>query len=303
MHKPIAITCGDPAGVGPEIIEKWLEQYPDWKSEVCLIGPESLLARWQAAQRKRVGPRDFQAVPGHPSVEGARVALDALEEAAYGCRQGRYSAVVTAPVSKDWMYQAGWAYPGHTEFFADRWYGKPSMAFAGGQLRVVMATWHIPLSEVSQHMTEETLSRAVQNADILARALGAETPRIAVCGLNPHAGEQGLIGYEEQGIIDPALTILRRQYPGLSPCLPGDTVFWRQLQGDFDVVIALYHDQGLAPLKTVDFATAVNITLGLPFVRTSPDHGTAFDIAGQGVASITSFANAVDLAVKLRFKV
>lgn len=297
---PIAITCGDPAGVGPEIIKKWLATDPECKGNVCLIGPSSWLAELAPDQGCSVGSSDFVAVAGSPTVEGARVAIKALEEAAYGCRQGRYSAVVTAPVSKEWMQRAGWAYPGHTEFFADRWYGEPSMAFAGGRLCVVLATWHIPLAEVSTRLTEDCLRRAVINADFLGRALGADEPRIAVCGLNPHAGEQGLLGYEEQGIIDPALNLLRKQFPRLSACLPGDTVFWRQLQGEFDVVIALYHDQGLAPVKTVDFEAAVNITLGLPFVRTSPDHGTAFDIAGQGVASIKSFANAVNLALKLR---
>lgn len=300
MQKPIAITCGDPAGVGPEIIQAWLAAHPDRGHEVCVIGPAAWLEDLEQDHVCEVGPKDFTAVVGTPTEAGARVAIEALEEAAYGCRQGRYAAVVTAPVSKEWMQRVGWAFPGHTEFFAERWYGEPSMAFAGGRLCVVLATWHIPLTQVSSHLTEACLRRAVKNADFLARALGAEAPRIAVCGLNPHAGEQGLLGYEEQGIIDPALTLLREDYPGLSACLPGDTVFWRQLQGEFDVVIALYHDQGLAPLKTVDFEVAVNITLGLPFVRTSPDHGTAFGIAGQGVASIKSFANAVDLAIKLK---
>lgn len=309
MSLPIAITCGDPAGVGPEIIADWVRQNPKFRNAVCLIGPESWLAGCDYQYAKAVGSDDFSAKPGEPTVAGAEIARDALEEAAYGCRQGRYSAVVTAPISKAWMQQAGFAYPGHTEFFADRWFGQPSMAFAGGKMRVVLATWHIPLSEVPNQMNEETISRAVRNAAFLVERLGPvsgqaasgspATPRIGVCGLNPHAGEGGLLGFEEQGILDPILDELRGEYPGLSKCLPSDTLFWRHLQGDFDVVVALYHDQGLGPLKTVDFESAANLTLGLPFVRTSPDHGTAFDIAGKGIAKTTSFENAVKLARRL----
>lgn len=296
---PLAITCGDPAGVGPEIVHNWLKANPESESDVCVIGPASWLENLPCEQKVSVDDSGYTATPGEPNTEGARVALDALEEAAYGCRQLRYRGVVTAPVSKHWMEKAGWSYPGQTEFFADRWHGQPSMAFAGGKLTVVLATWHIPLSEVSSHLNEETLERAVKNAAFLAERMGAREPRIAVCGLNPHAGEGGLLGFEEQGVIDPILDQLREQYPGLSATLPGDTVFWRQLQGDFDVVIAMYHDQGLAPLKTVDFDQAVNITLGLPFIRTSPDHGTAYSIAGKGLASAKSFENAVHLAKKL----
>jgi len=298
---PLAITCGDPAGVGPEIIEHWLKQHPDRRGDVCLIGPQSWLDNVDCLHSCAVGDRSFVALAGKPTVEGAKVALDALEEAAYGCRQQRYRGVVTAPVSKHWMEQAGWSFPGQTEFFAERWYGQPSMAFAGGKLTVVLATWHVPLIDVPNHLNHESLARAVKNAHFLAQRLGATEPRIGVCGLNPHAGEGGLIGFEEQGVIDPILDTLREEYPGLSTCQPGDTIFWRQLQGEFDVIIAMYHDQGLAPLKTVDFDQAVNLTLGLPFIRTSPDHGTAFNIAGQNRAGTSSFANAVSLADQLKY--
>jgi 4-hydroxythreonine-4-phosphate dehydrogenase len=294
--KPIAITCGDPAGVGPEIVEQLLRERPDLRARVCPVGPTEWLAGLDCDQSKVVGEPSFRATPGQPSVEGAAVALAALEEAAYGCRQGRYSAVVTGPVSKAWMTKAGWTWPGQTEFFAERWYGEPTMAFAGGKLTVVLATWHVPLLDVMNHLTRASMERAVKNADLLARRLGADAPRIGVCGLNPHAGEGGLIGYEEQGVLDPMLDVLRETYPGLSKCEPGDTLFHRQLQGEFDVIVALYHDQGLAPLKAVDFDRAVNITLGLPFVRTSPDHGTAFGIAGQGRADAGSFLRAIELA-------
>ncbi len=300
MSLPIAITCGDPAGVGPEIIARWMRDNPQRQSEVCLVGPASWLNGCDYTHALAVGEHGFSATPGQPTAEGAEIARLALEEAAYGCRQGRYRAVVTAPISKAWMEKAGFGYPGHTEFFADRWYGQPSMAFAGGKMRVVLATWHIPLSEVPDALTQDCLQRAVTNAAFLATKLGpGGTPRIGVCGLNPHAGEGGLLGYEEQGVLDPILDILREEHPGLSSCQPGDTVFWRHMQGEFDVVVAMYHDQGLAPLKSVDFETSVNLTLGLPFIRTSPDHGTAFNIAGQGIAKTTSFSNAVALAERL----
>lgn len=249
-----------------------------------------------------VGDQGFALNPGEPSEAGAEIARLALEEAAMGCREGRYRAVVTGPVSKSWMHRVGWDFPGQTEFFAARWHGEPTMAFAGGKLRVVLASWHIPLELVPGAIHRESLTRAITNADLLCRRLGSDSPRIAVCGLNPHAGEDGLIGFEEKGHLNPILEDLRTQFPGLSACLPGDTVFWRQLQGEFDVVIALYHDQGLAPLKTIDFDTSVNCTLGLPFIRTSPDHGTAYGLAGTGRASATSFTNAVKLCQQLAYR-
>jgi 4-hydroxythreonine-4-phosphate dehydrogenase len=170
---------------------------------------------------------------------------------------------------------------------------------SGGRLRVVLATWHVPLCEVAQRLGPQLLRRTVVAADTLARAEGIARPRIGVCGLNPHAGEGGLLGEEERDFLNPALGRLRADFPGLSLCEPGDTLFARALRGEFDVVIALYHDQGLAPLKVIDFDEAVNVTLGLPHVRTSPDHGTAFGIAGKGVARATSFANAVAVARRL----
>ncbi|HZP59350.1 MAG TPA: 4-hydroxythreonine-4-phosphate dehydrogenase PdxA, partial [Opitutaceae bacterium] len=156
-----------------------------------------------------------------------------------------------------------------------------------------------PLREVLLHLEEKNFIHAVRAADELARADGIAAPRIGVCGLNPHAGEGGLLGDEEQRLIDPILDRLRMAHPGLSRCEPGDTLFARALRGEFDVILALYHDQGLAPLKTVEFDESVNVTLGLPFVRTSPDHGTAFGIAGQGKASPRSFTNAVNVARRL----
>lgn len=297
---PLAFTCGDPAGVGPEIIARWLAEHPAEAAGVAVIGP----ARWLAGlppggRRVPVGLEEFAAVPGRPTGEGALVAWAAMERAAAGCLQGEFAGVVTGPVSKAELARIGYAYPGQTEFFAARWGGEPVMAFCGGQLRVVLATWHIPLHEVPRRLGPHLLRRAAAAADTLCRAEGIAKPRIGVCGLNPHAGEEGLLGHEERDLIDPALDHLRTEFPGLSRCQPGDTLFARALRGEFDAVIALYHDQGLAPLKLIDFDEAVNVTLGLPHVRTSPDHGTAFGIAGQGSARITSFANAVIVARRL----
>lgn len=300
MPAKLAITCGDPAGVGPEIIAAWLAAQAAEAREVAVIGPARWLASLDtAAEKIAVGLEEFAATPGRPSGEGALVAWAAMERAAAGAKLGEFSGVVTGPVSKAELAAIGYEFPGQTEFFAARWGGEPVMAFCGGKLRVVLATWHVPLCEVPQLLGPQLLHRTVVAADVLARAEGVATPRIGVCGLNPHAGEGGLIGEEERDFLNPALEKLRAEFPGLGPCQPGDTLFARALRGEFDVVIALYHDQGLAPLKVIDFDEAVNVTLGLPFVRTSPDHGTAFGIAGQGVARVTSFANAVRVARRL----
>ena len=300
MPAKLAITCGDPAGVGPEIVAAWLAAHPAEVSAVAVIGPAQWLATLGPTVEKiPVGLEEFRATPGNPNGEGALVAWAAMERAAQGCKAGEFSGVVTGPVSKAELARIGFSFPGQTEFFGARWGGDPVMAFCGGKLRVVLATWHVPLHEVARLLGPHLLHRTVAAADTLARAEGIAAPRIGVCGLNPHAGEGGLLGYEERDFLDPALTHLRAEFPGLSPCLPGDTLFARALRGEFDVVVALYHDQGLAPLKVIDFDEAVNVTLGLPFVRTSPDHGTAFGLAGQGRASPRSFANAVIVARRL----
>ncbi len=322
MNTKLAITCGDPAGVGPEIIVRWLAENPALAAGCAVIGP----ARWldtlgSVGAKIAVGLEEFSAMPGQPTGEGALVAWAAMERAAQGCQAGEFSGVVTGPVSKEWLTRIGYGFPGQTEFFAARWGGEPVMCFCGGRLRVALATWHVPLCEVPQLLGPQLLRRTVAAADQLARSCsagsltppsGAEhnifvagsasppyAPKIGVCGLNPHAGEGGVLGSEERDLLNPTLEKLRTEFPGLSLCQPGDTVFARALRGEFDVVVALYHDQGLAPLKVIDFDEAVNVTLGLPFVRTSPDHGTAFGIAGQGKASGRSFANAVAVARRL----
>ncbi len=300
--RKVAVTVGDPAGVGPDVIAAWAKSAPEsLLSRVEVLAHADFLASLPGAiGRRPVGPAGFRAKPGEPSEDGCRVAALALEGAAAGCSDGLYSAVVTAPVSKFEMRKIGFDFPGQTEFFAARWGGEPVMCFAGGELLVSLATWHEPLSEVPSLLGFGRISRAAAAAAELARRLrGADSPRIAVCGLNPHAGEDGLMGREEIDVIDPVLDRLREKYPNLSRTLPPDTVFARMRRGEFDAVVAMYHDQALAPLKTLEFDRAVNISMSLPYVRTSPDHGTGYSIAGSGSADCSSFSNAVDLAFRL----
>lgn len=300
--KKIAITVGDPAGVGPDVIAAWAKSAPERllaRAEV-LAHADFLETLPEELGKRPVGAAGFRAKAGEPSSAGCEVAALALEGAAAGCADGRYSAVVTAPISKFEMRKIGFDFPGQTEFFAARWGGEPVMCFAGVELLVSLATWHEPLSKVPSLLDFGRISRAVESAAELARRLrGAGSPRIAVCGLNPHAGEDGLMGREEIDVIDPILDGLREKYPNLSRTLPPDTIFARMRRGEFDAVAAMYHDQALAPLKTLEFDRAVNISMNLPHLRTSPDHGTGYSIAGTGAADCSSFSNAVDLALKL----
>ena len=291
---PIAVTCGDPAGVGPELIASWLKAHPESASTVVPIGPADWIA--QLGQGIAVGPKDFVTRPGKPDEAGQLIAIEAMEMAARGATGGRFAAVVTGPVNKKGLAGVGYVFPGQTEFFASRWSGEPVMAFAGGKMTVGLVTWHLPLCDVPRHVSAADIRRTVLALISLRMKLGDRRPRIAVCGLNPHAGEGGLLGKEDDAIIRPAVEALRAEGHEVSGPLPGDTVFHRHLQGEFDAVASIYHDQGLAPLKAVDFSTAANLSLGLKHVRTSPDHGTAYEIAGQGKADRGSFDSAMRLA-------
>lgn len=303
MTLPIAITMGDPSGVGPELVARILEAFPEWRKQVCVIGAES----WASDLCQRYGVDYAVAAgvkvcdPGNPSVAGAATALEAMKIAATGCVEGRYSSVVTGPISKYWCQQAGMQHPGQTEFFAEQWGGKPTMAFVANNMVVSLATWHIPLMSVASVLTKTVLFRCLDHTAGLLKQLGFSIPKIGVCGLNPHAGEEGQIGREELETLNPFLKEWRIANSGtvVSDCLPADTLFYRHLTGEFDGVVALYHDQALGPVKTVAFHDAVNVTWGLPFVRTSPDHGTAFDIAGRGLAKTGSMLSAMKLAAKL----
>lgn len=298
--KLLAVTVGDPAGVGGEIILKWAAAHPELHEFAEVIAHKSLLDALPASiSRREVGAASYAARAGHPDSEGARIAFDALEAAAQGCKSGKYSAVVTCPISKFEMKKVGFDFPGQTEFFAARWGGEPVMAFAGEKLLMALVTWHDPLAEVPRLINAGKIANAVKCAALLAqKTRGVSEPRIAVCGLNPHAGEDGIIGREEIETINPALDELRKIYPKLSRALPPDTVFERTLKGEFDCIVSMYHDQGLAPLKALEFDKAVNVSMNLPHLRVSPDHGTGFSIAGKGVASESSFACAFSLALK-----
>ena len=295
---PIALTCGDPAGVGPELIAAWIKTHPELMDQVAPIGPLSWLKTLgiKNPESFAVGPNNYLINPGKPDAEGSRIAIAAMESAAKGVADGKFRAVVTGPVSKNNLAQVGYKFPGQTEFFAHHWQGEPVMAFAGGQMTVGLVTWHIPLQSVSSQINSANIRRTISVLIQLRKKLGDKNPRMAVCGLNPHAGENGLLGLEDKTVIQPVVETLRGEGLDVTGPLSGDTAFYRHLKGEFDAVVAMYHDQGLAPLKLVDFATAANLTLGLKHVRTSPDHGTAFEIAGKGVVDCGSFNSALRLA-------
>ncbi|MHB1192585.1 MAG: 4-hydroxythreonine-4-phosphate dehydrogenase PdxA [Longimicrobiales bacterium] len=301
----VAVTLGDPRGIGPEVafraVEKLAREMPT--ARFVLIGPEELLR---------------SAPPSHPTipVEGwdgteagaGRVSALAIEEAVRRALAGEVGAVVTAPVHKPALHKAGWRVPGQTELLRDLT-GAPVVGMLmaaettrlGGPLRVLLATTHLALRDVAAAVTGELLHA---QASLLHASLrgdwGIPAPRLALCALNPHASDQGLFGDEEERVLTPAVALLRAEGVDISPPLPADTVFGRALAGAFDAVVAPYHDVGMAAFKTVSFGAGVNVTLGLPFIRTSPDHGTAFDLAPHpGRADAASMEQALRLALRL----
>jgi 4-hydroxythreonine-4-phosphate dehydrogenase len=280
----IAITLGDPAGVGPEIVAAALA------SPRCPAGFEFEVIGTPAE-------------PGKPTRETARASFDSLEAAVSGALAGHYAAVVTGPVSKKYLHEVGFHFPGQTEFFAERTKTpNHAMCLTGGKLTVALVTAHVPLAEAATTLSGDEIVRVGTLLAEFSIRRGVATPRIAVAGLNPHAGEQGDIGREEIEIISPACERLRAAFgtrAHFSEPQPPDTVFMRSVAGEFDGVLCMYHDQGLIPLKLHAFDEGVNVTLGLPFPRTSPDHGTAFDIAGKGIARPDSMIAAIRLACEL----
>ena len=292
-RKPrIGITLGDCAGIGPEIVELALksERVPD-STEYVVLG------------------RQPNCKPGEPRPETARAAAAALEEAVTLARRGELQAIVTGPVHKARMYEVGFRFPGQTEFFAERCNVKDfAMCLTGGNLTVALVTAHIPLCKVPRTLKQSEIVRVGLLLAEFVRPRGKNAPRIAVAGLNPHAGESGKLGVEEIEIIAPAIEELNSSLATrhssllfIGPVSP-DTVFHRAIEGEFDAVLCMYHDQGLIPLKLHAFHSGVNVTLGLPFPRTSPDHGTAFEIAGKGIARPDSMIAAINLAVELAAK-
>jgi 4-hydroxythreonine-4-phosphate dehydrogenase len=246
-------------------------------------------------------PLRVPAVAGRLDARNSPCVLHLLERACDGALSGEFAAIVTAPVHKGVINDAGIPFTGHTEFLADRTRApRPVMMLATGSLRVALATTHLPLARVSAAITVDSLCEVLEIVDRdLARWWGIGGPRIAVCGLNPHAGESGHLGDEEIRVIAPAIARMRERGLSVSGPLPADTVFVPRVLADFDVVLAMYHDQGLPVIKHAGFENAVNVTLGLPILRTSVDHGTALDLAGTGLADAGSMAAAIDLAVQL----
>jgi 4-hydroxythreonine-4-phosphate dehydrogenase len=285
MKPRIAITVGDPAGIGPEIARKASEDRRVLDACVpVLYGPPS-------ANQFRLG---------QVSAEAGRAAYDAICEAVRDAQAGVVDAMATAPVSKLAFAQAGLPWKGHTDLLAHlTGTSSVAMMFWSDPLKVVLATVHIPLAEVARALTRERLDRIIALAARELPRVGVPNPRLALAGLNPHAGEEGLLGAEEQQVFRPAVEDARARGVNIEGPFPADTLFVRASRGAFDAVIACYHDQGLIPVKLLAFGRAVNVTLGLPIVRTSVDHGTAFDIAGRGTADPSSMVEAVLLAARL----
>jgi 4-hydroxythreonine-4-phosphate dehydrogenase len=326
---PLAVSLGDPAGVGPELIcEAWARRESERLPPFYVAGGLRLLIA--AAQRRgldipvgdiahiteaadaftqvlpvltNVGDVDYR--PGEPAKDGAKLALASLRHAVAETVDGplpgaKASGLVTGPIAKSLLAEVGFAFPGQTEFVADASgvaTADAVMMLAGPTLRTVPLTVHIPLADVPARLTADLIVNKARIVDAaLRRDFGIAEPRLAVCGLNPHAGEAGRMGREEIEIIKPALAALRAEGIDASGPHPADTLFAPRKRGTYDVAIAMYHDQALVPLKTLDFDQGVNVTLGLPIVRTSPDHGTAFDIAGKGLADPGAMIAAIRMA-------
>ena len=330
-RKPIlAITMGDPAGIGPEIIVKALQVPKVWR--ICrplIIGNRAILEKTiqslkatltilvvdgheesSARQAFRRGhlpifdpfPNPIRSIKlGRASAKAGGMAVTCIESAVRLAQAGCVDGIVTAPINKEAMHLAGYVYPGHTEMLADLTQAKESgMMIVGGPLKIVFTTTHLPLRNVAKALTIPRIVKAIRLTQMgLQQLFGVKKPRIAVAGFNPHAGDHGLFGNEEVRLILPALTRAKAQGIACSGPHPADTMFAKALTGAFDGIVALYHDQGLIPLKTVAFGHCVNITVGLPILRTSVDHGTAFDIAGKGKADPTSLVDAIVMAAQL----
>ncbi|MGL4280906.1 MAG: 4-hydroxythreonine-4-phosphate dehydrogenase PdxA [Albidovulum sp.] len=314
---PIALTCGEPSGVGPEIAAKararlggalpffWIgdpSHLPQGTPHRIIHSPAE--AAGVADEVLPVLRHDFPAaaIPGQPAPENAAAVISAIERGVALVMQGEASAICTAPINKKALKDgAGFAFPGHTEFLAHlAGVKRVVMMLACDDLRVVPVTIHIALKDVPKTLTEELLLETIRiTEDGLRRDFGLQAPRLAVSGLNPHAGEGGAMGHEEARLIAPVIARARDEGSVIAGPLPADTMFHPAARARYDAAICMYHDQALIPIKTLDFAGGVNVTLGLPFIRTSPDHGTAFDIAGKGVAEPTSLIAALKMAAEM----
>ena len=318
---PLAISLGDPAGIGPEVIAKCWDHRSDFglPAFVAIGDARSVGAVWDGPIEIVDDPRQADAAfdhalpliqipvaeadtPGHPSVAGAHCSLDALELAVGLGRSGSAAAVVTGPVSKEQLYAIGFQHPGQTEFVAERCGVSPgnvAMMLAGPTLRTVPVTTHLPFRAVPEALSTALIeSRGRATLRGLQRNFGIAEPRLAVAGLNPHAGEGGKLGQEEAELIEPAIAALLAEGWRVTGPHPADTMFHARARANYDAALCMYHDQALIPIKALHFEDAVNVTLGLPFVRTAPDHGTAFNIAGQDRADPRPMAAAIRMAAE-----
>jgi 4-hydroxythreonine-4-phosphate dehydrogenase len=316
---PLSVSLGDPAGIGPEVIAKCWDNRDSFglPAFVAIGDPRSVAAVWDGPIEVVDDPRQADAAfdfglpliqlntpdsdtPGHPSVSGAHTSLDSLEMAVGLARSGSASAVVTGPVAKEQLYAIGFAHPGQTEFVAERCGVSPQnvvMMLAGPSLRTIPLTTHLPLAEVPARLSIgliEARGRATLRG--LQRSFGIAEPRLAISALNPHAGEGGRLGREEVEIIEPAIAALAAEGWRVTGPHPADTMFHARARANYDAALCMYHDQALIPIKALHFEDAVNVTLGLPIVRTAPDHGTAFDIAGLDRADPRPMAAAIRMA-------
>jgi 4-hydroxythreonine-4-phosphate dehydrogenase len=317
--RPLAVSLGDPAGIGPEIVAKsWSLRHAHALPAFFAVGDvRSIAAVWDGPVVRVSSPQEAIAVfddalpliqveyagdidPGTPNMSGARCSLDSLEMAAGLTRSGAAAALVTAPVSKAQLYAIGFNHSGQTEFVAERCGVSPDnavMLLAGPSLRTVPITTHVALREVSDLLTIELIVAKARATDRgLTRNFGIEKPRLAIAGFNPHAGENGALGREEIDLIVPAIELLRAEGLDVVGPLAADTMFHPRARATYDAALCMYHDQALIPLKTLHFDEGVNMTLGLPIVRTAPDHGTAFDIAGKGQAEPGAMIAAILMA-------
>ena len=292
--KAIGVTLGDPTGIGPEIVAAAIRAVPrEWRDRLIVYGDDLAGVGDLGVRLVGAGP-GRSAIPGRPDETSGAAQIGYLEAALAAANRGELDAIVTAPISKTWAKRAGFAFPGHTEMLGARLGAKDVvMMFAGPRFKVALATIHLPLARVAAALTTAGIRRTIELLrESLIRDFGIAAPRIGVVGLNPHAGEGGLLGTEDDEIIAPAVGACK------GPLVP-DVAFRDALDGKYDALVAMYHDQGLIPVKLVDFDEAVNVTLGLPIVRTSPDHGTAYDIAGKGLARSISMQRALELAVAM----
>ncbi|MEM4408665.1 MAG: 4-hydroxythreonine-4-phosphate dehydrogenase PdxA [Candidatus Caldarchaeum sp.] len=303
----VGITMGDPCGVGPEVTIRALSDMELYSEIRPLVFGDAMVI--EEAKRLTGVECDFEVVDhsnfpvdmitiGKPCAEAGRASLEYVQSAVDYVLSGRVDALVTAPISKEAIHLAGSRYPGHTEILRElSGANRVAMMFEGEKFRVVLVTIHVALSEVPSLITQESVFSTIEIAyTSLKKLCGVTSPRLAVAGLNPHAGEGGAFGREEIEFIRPAVMAAREKGIEVEGPLPPDTLFYHALQGKWDAVVAMYHDQGLIPFKMVSFEDGVNVTLGLPFVRTSPDHGTAFDIAWRGIANPSSMLSAIRVA-------